>query len=49
MLDLNSVFEGVGAVSAGRMTEEELKEIEVPVRMRILFGYVHGKFHELFV
>lgn len=28
VLDLNSVFEGVGAVSAGRMTEEELKEIE---------------------
>jgi dihydroxy-acid dehydratase len=28
VLDLNSVFEGVGAVSAGRITEEELKEIE---------------------
>ncbi|NLX70259.1 MAG: dihydroxy-acid dehydratase [Clostridiales bacterium] len=28
VLDLNSVFEGVGAVSAGRMTEEELKQIE---------------------
>ena len=27
-LDLNSVFEGVGAVSAGIMTEEELYEIE---------------------
>ena len=27
-LDLNSVFEGVGAVSAGRMTEEELSQIE---------------------
>ncbi len=27
-LDLNSVFEGVGAVSAGNMTEEELYEIE---------------------
>lgn len=27
-LDLNSVFEGVGAVSAGVMTEEELYEIE---------------------
>lgn len=27
-LDLNSVFEGVGAVSAGMMTEEELYDIE---------------------
>ncbi|MBN2558598.1 MAG: dihydroxy-acid dehydratase [Clostridia bacterium] len=27
-LDLNSVFEGVGAVKSGRMTEEELCEIE---------------------
>ncbi|MFY9175969.1 MAG: dihydroxy-acid dehydratase [Caldicoprobacterales bacterium] len=27
-LDLNSVFEGVGAVSAGKMTEEELYQIE---------------------
>ncbi|MEL7565245.1 MAG: dihydroxy-acid dehydratase [Dehalobacterium sp.] len=27
-LDLNSVFEAVGAVSAGKMTEEELEEIE---------------------
>lgn len=27
-LDLNSVFEGVGAVSAGRMTEDELREME---------------------
>ena len=50
VLDLNSVFEGVGAVSAGRMTEEELKEIEECLSgMRILFGYVLGKFHELFV
>ena len=28
VLDLNSVFEGVGAVAAGRMTPDELKEIE---------------------
>lgn len=27
-LDLNSVFEAVGAVSAGRMTDEELEEVE---------------------
>jgi dihydroxy-acid dehydratase len=28
-IDLNTVFEGVGAVTAGKMTEEQLAEIEV--------------------
>ena len=48
-LDVASVFEAVGAVKAGRMTEDELAEIEEKAcpTCGSCGGHVYGQFHEL--
>ena len=48
--DLISVFEAVGAVHSGTMTEEELGVLEDSAcpHLRLMCRNVHGKLHELF-
>ena len=48
-IDLNSVFEAVGAVTSGKMTQEELLRLEeasLP-RLRQLCRHVYRQYHEL--
>ena len=48
-VDLISIFEGIGKVTAGLMTEEELAELEGMrlSRRRFVFRHVYGQLHEL--
>ena len=47
-LNLNTVFEAVGAFKDGRMSAAELCEIEdAPARLRLVRRHVHGQQHEL--
>ena len=48
-VDLISVFEGVGKVKAGTMTQAELAELEgcACPGCRVMCGHVHGELHEL--
>ena len=48
-MDLNSVFEAVGAYKAGKMDDAQLRRgriLRVP-RLRQLFRHVHRQLHEL--
>ena len=48
-VDLNSLFEGVGAVSAGKMNEAELKELEdTACPGCVMFRNVYGEYYELY-
>ena len=49
-IDLNNLFEGVGAVSSGKMTEAELKELEDYrlSRLWLVFRDVYRQYHELY-
>ena len=49
VIDLNSVFEGVGAHSAGKLSSEQLTTLEAECLpdLRLVLGHVYRQLHEL--